>query len=530
MAGIEVEPAMRVRVDLRVELGLGHGARIITTGAAAWQRTRLTRMMLAETPMIRALAFAALLLLPALAGCSVNPATGERSFTTFMGPESESRIGREQHPQIVRAFGGAYPDRRLQDYVSRLGQRLARVTEMPDLEFTFTILDTPAVNAFALPGGYVYVTRGLLALASDEAELAGVVAHEIGHITAWHSAQRYSQQVVAELGATVVGAITGSDEVADAFSFGAATVLQSYSRDQEFEADTLGVRYLGRAGYALDAMAGLLEKLDRHSRFEAELSGQPAGQIDARNIMATHPRTLDRVQRAATVAGAGSGRRERETYLQMIDGLVYGDDPDRGFVRGQTFVHAGRGIRFDVPTGFEIVNGARQVVAQNRNGASIAFDSVRAEPLMMTDYVRDVWGRSLAVNDVVKLDMAGFDAATASARIQARRGPLDLRLLAVRTETAINRFLFLTPTHLTAALAPDLRKVESSFRRLTPGEVAAVRPQRIRLHVVRPGETRAQLIDYMAHERGRERRFDIMNGLAEGAMPAASSLVKVVAE
>jgi predicted Zn-dependent protease len=480
--------------------------------------------------VIRTLALVALLFLPALAGCAVNPATGERSFTTFMGPEGESRVGREQHPQIVRAFGGVYPDRRVQDYVTRVGRALARVTETPGLEFTFTVLDSPSVNAFALPGGYVYVTRGLLALASDEAELAGVLAHEIGHVTARHSAQRYSQQVVAGLGAAVVGAITGSDDIADTFSFGAATVLQSYSRDQEFEADTLGIRYLDRAGYALDAMAGLLTKLDRHSRFEVELAGQPAGQIDARNIMATHPRTFDRVERAAAAAGFGQGRRERETYLQVIDGIVYGDDPDHGFVRGQSFIHPGLGIRFDVPAGFQLVNGARQVVAQNPNGAAIAFDSVHAEPVMMTDYIRNIWGRSLSVGDVEKLDIAGFEAAAGSVRIQARRGPLDLRLVALRRETAVYRFLFLTPPPLTVPLSAELQRVAGSLRRLTPAEAAAVKPQRIRLHAVRPGETRAGLVDYMARDRSPERRFDIMNGLADGTTPPVGSLVKVVAE
>ena len=486
-------------------------------------------MMPMETPVIRALALAALLLAPALAGCAVNPATGERNLT-LMGPEGESRVGREQHPQVVRAFGGVYPDRRVQDYVTRVGRALAQVTETPNVSFTFTVLDSPSINAFALPGGYVYVTRGLLALASDEAELTGVLAHEIGHVTARHSAQRYSQQVVAGLGAAVVGAITGSDDIADSVSFSAAAVLQGYSRDQEFEADTLGMRYLGRAGYALDAMAGLLAKLDWHSRLEAELAGQPAGQIDSRNIMATHPRTLDRLQRAAQAAGPSQGRRERETYLRAVDGIVYGDDPDHGFVRGQTFIHPGLGIRFDVPAGYQLVSGARQVVAQNPNGAAIAFDSVRTEPVTMTDYIRNVWGRSLSIEEVTRLNIAGFDAAAASARIKARRGPLDLRLVAIRTDSTVNRFLFLTPPSLSVALAADLQKVTSGFRRLTASEVSTVKPQRIRLHVVRAGESRAQLIDYMARDPGRERRFDIMNGLAEGAMPPVGSLVKVVAE
>jgi predicted Zn-dependent protease len=477
---------------------------------------------------IRVPVFSALVLFLSLAGCSVNPATGGRNFTGFMGPESENRAGREQHPELVRGFGGVYPDRRVQDYVTRIGRTLASVTEVPGLAFTFTVLDSQVVNAFALPGGYVYVTRGLLALASDEAELAGVLAHEIGHVAARHSAQRYSQQVVAGLGAAVVGAITGSGDIAEAFSFRSASVLQSYSREQEFEADTLGMRYLGRAGYAQDAMVGLLAKLDRQSRFEAELAGQPAGQIDDLNIMATHPRTLDRVERMATPSGPG--RRDRETYLQIIDGLVYGEDPEHGFVRGQSFVHPALGIRFEVPSGFRLVNGARQVVAQNPNGAAIAFDSVRSEPIPMTSYLQTIWGQSLSVGQVEQLDVNGLEAAAGSVRIQAKRGPLDLRLVAIRKEAMIHRFLFLTPPPLTQALSPDLGSSIMSFRRLTPAEVAAAKPQRIRLHAVRPGETKARLVEYMAADPGRERRFDIMNGLATGSVPAPGTVIKVVAE
>lgn len=140
-----------------------------------------------------------------LQGCTVNPATGGQSFTGFMSPQDELRVGREQHPEVLQQFGGVYNDPALAAYVQQIGTALARHSEMPDLVFTFTVLNSPVVNAFALPGGYVYVTRGLMALASDEAELAGVLAHEIGHVTARHTAQRYSQSVLAAIGTTVLG-------------------------------------------------------------------------------------------------------------------------------------------------------------------------------------------------------------------------------------------------------------------------------------------------------------------------------------
>ncbi len=485
-------------------------------------------MMAGETAVIRTLLFL-IIIAPALAGCTVNPATGGRSFTGFMSPEDETRVGREQHPQIVRAFGGAYGDRRVQDYVARVGQSLAQVSELPTLGFTFTVLDSPVVNAFALPGGYIYVTRGLMALASDEAELAGVLAHEIGHTTARHAAQRYSQQIVAGLGAAVAGAITGSDEIADSVSFSASSVLQSYSRDQEFEADTLAIRYLGRTGYALEAISAFLAKVDRHTRLEAENAGRSPGEIDSSSIAATHPRTLDRVERTAASTGTVQGRRERAAYLGIIDGMLYGDDPDQGQIRGQTFIHPRLAIRFDVPPGFRLMSGTRQVVAQNASGAAIAFDTARADQISMADYLGNVWGKSLRLADIERIQINGQDAASASARIQVRRGPMDLRLVAIRVEATIHRFLFLIPPQLSETLSEELHRTLFSFRRLSAAEAVAA-PRRIRLHTVQPGESKSRLIQMMAPDAARERRFDIINGLGESASPPPGSLVKVVTE
>ncbi len=215
----------------------------------------------------------ALLTLLALAGCTVNPATGESSFTAFMSPAEEQRAGAEEHPKILKEFGGAYGDRAIGAYIDSIGQALARMSDLPNQRFTFTVLDNDVVNAFALPGGYVYVTRGLLALAGSEAELAGVIAHEIGHVTARHAAQRYSQSIVAGLGAALLGAVAGRG-AADIAQLGSALYLSAYSREQEFEADILGVRYLARAGYDTGAMAGFLGKLQAHSALQARITGR----------------------------------------------------------------------------------------------------------------------------------------------------------------------------------------------------------------------------------------------------------------
>ena len=227
----------------------------------------------------------------ALAACSVNPATGERNFTAFMSPEDELRVGREEHPKVVEQFGGVYNDPKVAAYVDRVGQNLVRVSELPEVDFTFTVLDDDIVNAFALPGGYVYISRGLLGLANSEAELAGVLGHEIGHVTGRHSAQRYSQSVLAGIGTVGVSILSsvflGTTAVGDAVGQGANVYLQGFSREHEFEADTLGVRYLSRTGYETSAMASFLASLQAFSALEAKVSGLP-DPASRYNIM-SHP-------------------------------------------------------------------------------------------------------------------------------------------------------------------------------------------------------------------------------------------------
>jgi len=210
-----------------------------------------------------------------LCGCgTVNPATGRTSFTGLTSVEDDATLGKEEHGKIVQEFGGEYENRRLQGYIDFIGRNLARYAEFQQFQYRFTILNTPVVNAFALPGGYVYVTRGLLALASNEAELAGVMAHEIGHVNARHTAERMAAAQVSQLGllAGAVGAaVLGlPGEVLQLGQSVAVAAIQSYSRSQELEADTLGIRYMSRAGYDPDGMATFLSTLREQSMVEAQ--------------------------------------------------------------------------------------------------------------------------------------------------------------------------------------------------------------------------------------------------------------------
>ena len=473
-------------------------------------------------------------LLGALTACTVNPATGERSFTGLMSADEERRIGAEEHPKLVEAFGGKYDDPALQSYVTSIGRLLHSTSEMRQQPFRFVVLDSPIVNAFALPGGYVHISRGLMALANDEAELAGVVAHEIGHVTARHTAQRYSHGMVAGLGAALLGAVTGVREVANLGQLAASAYIQGYSRDQEFEADQLGVRYLGRARYDPLAMSTFLGSMGAEHRLALKIAGQE-GVNPGASLFSSHPRTADRVARAARDARAshaGAKARDRALYLRKIDGMVWGDSPAQGFVRGREFDHPVLRLRFTAPPGFRLQNSAEALVGEHPNGAVMLFDGDTVERTRGSTvaYLRDQWAPGLRLDGIERLTVGGLEAATAAGRISTADGPADVRLVAIRwAPDQVFRFLFVTPPATTARLDEDMRRAAYSFRRLSVAEAAALKPLRIRVVEVRAGDTVDRMARRMALDEFRLEWFQVLNGLAPGAVLKPGQLVKIVA-
>ncbi len=475
----------------------------------------------------------ALFIVTVISGCSTNRATGEQSFTAFMSEEEESRVGAEEHPKMLQAFGGTYDDTALEAYVRAIGRKLVAQSELPDADFQFFVLNDDTVNAFALPGGYVYVSRGLIALCEDEAELAGVIGHEIGHVTARHSAQRYSSAVATNIGVTAVGilgSILGAPSgLNNVVSFGAQAALQGYSRSQELEADRLGARYMGRAGYAPAALTDFFAKLDMQNGIEAEKAGKPK---DSYSVMSTHPRTSDRIEQARTLARTqtpANAKRERMLFLSQVDGLVFGKDPKEGFIQGDSFVHPEIGFRFTFPPNFTVENGRSSVTGSNGKGTNIIFDmenpNVATGFADLTDYISKTWApkANIITNDVERLTINGLDAATTTANVDTNQGRRDLRMLAIRgNRNQIFRFLFATATNVTDDMSPPLRRVTYSFRTLNPDEIVNIKAPRIRLHSVKSGDTVSGLAGKMPLGKFNNDWFkalnlnEISNGLKAG--------------
>jgi predicted Zn-dependent protease len=310
-------------------------------------------------------------MLTLLAGCATNPVSGKRELN-LMSQSQELALGAQSDKSIVAQYG-EYPDEDLQAYIASIGERMVPVSHRPDLDFHFRLLDDSIVNAFALPGGYVYITRGILAYLNDDAALAGVIGHEIGHVTARHGAQRYTQQMLMGAG-LVVGSIL-SPQIArhgDLVGAGAQLLLLKYGRDDERQSDQLGVEYATKIGYDTRGMAEFFGTLDR-------LSGGAEGRLP--EWQSTHPDPGARFETVQSLTaqwqaqvGKPPYKSDRDGFLARIDGIVFGDDPRKGFVDAGKFLHPDLKFQFPTPSGWKVVNSAARVVVAHPDGnAGVIF-------------------------------------------------------------------------------------------------------------------------------------------------------------
>ena len=461
----------------------------------------------------------------ALGACSANPATGKQSFTGFMSPEKELQVGAEEHPKMIKQFGGVWGDRALTVYVRELGLELAKTSEKPDLPWEFTVLNDTNVNAFALPGGYVYVTRGLLALASDKAELAGVLSHEIGHVTARHTAQRYSSTVAANVGVQVLGVLSqvaGLGRIGgDIASIGANAALKGYSRGQELESDMLGVRYMTNVGYDPEALISFFEKLRAHQKIEAIKAGKEKDVADQTNIFATHPRTLDRIEQAVDLSnenGALKVRRDADDYLNQIDGLVFGDDEKEGLVRGQMFIHPDLKVRFEVPEGFKLENRPDLVLAKNSDGAVIKFAMANAKDVRkaggMEQFFEIKWGSGYDSSKKEWLDINGMTAITGETTVWTGRSNTVLRrVLVERDHNTYWQLQFEIPPDHKTKLNEPLRRTTYSLRAPNRKELAMAKSWRVRVVNVGAHVTYDDLVKSMAMDDMKAEWFEVLNNI-----------------
>lgn len=479
-----------------------------------------------------------------VSGCATqtSPATG-RTFSSPVSATQEASLGRKEHPKILEEFGGAYVERPgLDSYVTSIGQFLASTAERRDVQYTFTVLNTPDVNAFAVPGGYIYVTRGLMALANNEAEFAGVVGHEIGHINARHTAERMGRQqqasILGTLGVLAGGLLGGQQGAQIAGGIAQESIsnyLGSYSQQQEFEADSLGVRYMKRATYDPQAMATFLSSLREQTRLEAELAGADPNVVDQGSMKASHPRTVDRVQRAIAEAGGAdpNAMLERDVYLSKIDGIMFGDDPEQGVVDGRRFVHPPLRFAFEVPQGYKIINRPDVVAIKGPKGTLGNLSLADPQPQgSLTSALRNYDPKgNVVMNGIESITINGMEAATGLAQVNTKSGAANYRSVLIRHPSGkVYEFAFLSLADLGARYDNDFRDIAFSFEQIGASEASRYnRPQRIHIVTVQPGDTIRSLSNRMVVADGKEEWFRVLNGLENANQLQAGQKVKIVA-
>ncbi len=480
------------------------------------------RAMLSQNPLKTSFAILSISFSMFLGACSTNPATGERQFASLMSPEKEKQVGAQEHSKILKQFGGLYDNKAVADYVQAVGQKVSKNTERPDVQYKFFVLDSPEANAFALPGGYVYITRGILALASDESELAAVLGHEVGHITGRHSAERYSHSVVTGLGATILGAAINSPDAARLAGVSANLYLNSYSRSQENEADMLGVRYLSRAGYDTTGMTRFLKTLGAYTQLDARANGKAASQTPV--YFSTHPLNADRVAKtvaeAAKYTGGSATARNKNDYLKKIMGLPWGSSASQGYVRGQDFIHPELGFKFTVPRFANIVNRPSEVVISTQNqesqGVAVLDMATSKQPLSAAAYIQYEWMNEEPLQLIEPIKINGLDAATAVFPGHVNGRAAQIRLVAISWgANKFFRFQIAMPSNISEADNNAYKSMTYSFQRINKENLG--KGDAISLVLAQSGDTVGSLaqLQNKVFDKYSSEYFKVLNGLID---------------
>ena len=435
-------------------------------------------------------------------------------------PTAEQR----ENARILASYGGVYQDPKLQAMVGETVDRLVAASERPNLKYEVTLLNSPAINAFALPNGHLYITRGLIALANDKAELASVLAHEMGHVIARHAEIREEQARQAALVDNVMTQVVNDPQVTALALAKSKLALASFSRAQEFEADGIGVGISARAGFDPYGASRFLTDMQHNADLKSTTNA-----VYAPDFLSAHPSTPARVQNALANArqfsGPDSGERDRKEYLGDIDGMVYGDDPSEGFVRGRRFLQPKLGFTFEAPLHFTLDNTAQAVLGLKAGaGEALRLDvvSVPAEQ-SLPDYLKSGWMDNVDPSSLAEFTVNGFPAATATAKGQQ----WSFRLFAVRFGSDVYRFIYAAKA-MTAAADRSFRESIMTFRRMSLKESNEVRPLRVKVVTVGKHDSVTTLVRRMAVSDHALARFRVLNGLGPHGRVKPGEQVKIV--
>ena len=461
-----------------------------------------------------------------VSSCAVNPVTGRKQLS-LISEQGEIEMGKETDAQIAQEYG-FYDDKELTAYVTRIGMAMAPLTHRPKLEYHFAVLDTPVVNAFAAPGGYIYVTRGILAMMNSESELATVIGHELGHVSARHSVVKLSQMILAQVG-LIAGSLLSEEfaKYAGAASLGMQLLFLKFSRDDEREADKLGVDYARAGRFNSVEMINFFTTLQRYG----DLSG---GHNSLPGFLSTHPLTSERITNVKQMVGELDLAlpTNRSAYLRQIDGIIYGDDPRQGFVEGGSFHHPGLGFSFNFPQGWEVQNAPSQVTMAGDEGNAAVIFGAETSSEDIAAYGRNKIAKIEGRQDVAEQTSTINGMSTfhqTCTVVQQDQDPIRARFAFIRKGQLIYTFTAMSKAADFNRYDPSFRNVIGSFRSLTDPKLLNRQPRH--LSVVRADGRRSyrEYFEQSGAPKDAWASLAVMNGSDKAeAVPPSGAEVKIV--
>lgn len=484
-----------------------------------------------KTPVLRNFSFAAVTLCFLLiSSCATNPVTGKKDLI-LLSEDQEIQMGKESDPQIVASFG-LYDNQQLQNFIDRKGQEMANISHRSHLNYEFKILDSPVVNAFAVPGGYVYFTRGIMAHFNNEAEFAGVLGHEIGHITARHSAKQYTNQVLAQVG-LIAGIIIKPElaQLADVAQSGISLLFLKFSRDNESESDALGVQYSTTVGYDSHEMANFFETIGRL---------QESGGAEVPNFLSTHPDPAGREKNVHNLTEEWQQKIPksnyevgRDSYLSMLEGLVYGEDPRQGFVESGNFYHPELKFQFPVPSGWKTSNSPIQFQMAPDNGKALMVLTLAQEGSLDQAATAAIENNGLQVESRENLNVNGFSAIKLVSTLVNEQDPsANLRVMTYLIKDGSNIYKFHG-----ISLAGDYNSYRNNFsatmggyKRLTDADKLNRQPARIRLKKVTQSAPLQSVLNSFGVDGAMQEEHAVINGMDLNQQVPSGTTIKIVSK
>jgi predicted Zn-dependent protease len=456
-------------------------------------------------------------------------------FTTMEGEIEQSR---RWYDEIIRYYG-LYEDQAIQDYVNAVGQRIARNSDLPDMKWTFAVIDEGSINAFTTGGGYVYVHRGLLTYLNSEAELAAVLGHEIAHVTARHPARGQSRSVGANLGLLAAIILTGNAAIADVASIGAAAWVQGYGREAESEADAIGMKYMVRAGYDPRAMRSVFEAFKAQESFEINTARAEGRQPQVyHGVFSSHPAPDDRAIASARAAAAASQPEggfvtNRNLYMQAIDGMAFGSSRAQGVVRDNRFYHADMGLTLAFPKGWIIENHRDRLFAFTRNQESIMQIMVEQRPANQSPrefLIKMLQGATLRGGEPVNINgMDGYSVLTRDGS-PLDRGAGPIRFIALYRGGSVFTFAGASRSSRDGRPEADglFRSVAETMRELRPAEYALAEPYRLKILRATASTRLAEYAEEIPAQKYREEELELINAVYPNKPLPVGEYIKVV--